>query len=955
MLVPAALREPWTEVGNYTCFRSYYIEFCPNPADRIYRKFGLFVKGPLPEEAGKMKLDICLARGRMVMTQLIPSGAARFDKDEIASAEKFQRLFLKIILDRREFIPEYVSLEDNDVSEPSSPTFYLLLPVIQHDYAKISVDWTLVRRCLSSPIFRHPGISTGDDISQPKNSLHLANGCKSVHDIVNSLVYVPCKNTFFFISDIFPEKNGYSSYDELKSHVEHYNERFDIHLVYPDQPLLKAKQLFVLDNLLRKKRHSGEWREKVEHFIELPPEICQLKIIGFSKDIGSSLYLLPSIMHRLESFLVAIELKDKLVASFPEGEEVTAHHILEALTTERCCEHFSLERLEVLGDAFLKFAVGRHLFLKHDALDEGQLTRKRSNIVNNSNLYKLATRNNLQVYIRDQSFEADQLFAFGRPCLLSCTKDNEKITHPWFNDKKDGANVDIRCNKCHHWLHKKTIADVVEALIGAFIVDSGFKAATAFLNWLGIQIELNPSQIDNICSASKTFLPLADQIDVNALERILNYNFVHKGLLIQAFIHPSFNNHLGGCYQRLEFLGDAVLDYLITSYLYSVYPKLKPGQLTDLRSVSVNNISFADVAGRRSFHKFIICESYVLRDSMNKYVSDIGTSTSVKGHIEEKACPKVLGDLVESCMGALFLDTGFDLNHAWNMMLSLLDPIICSSKLHFNPLRELQELCQSYNWELQFSSLKKDGKFLVEAKVDEGKVYATASSTNVSGKAAKRIAARQVYEHLKAQGYKSKTKSLEEVLEKSEKQEAKLIGYDEASSHETAKSGGGVKVHKTCQSDCDAKMYPLNKKSPSNSASIRQPSFPLEASENQQTTHRTGSNVDSVAIQFNSSCNVDPQNTSAPCTVSAKSRLYEACTANCWKPPLFECYKETGPSHSKEFIFKVVLEIEELPNEMFEFYGEPRSRKKEAADHAAEGALWYLKHEGYIWDKKQEK
>lgn len=71
--------------------------------------------------------------------------------------------------------------------------------------------------------------------------------------------------------------------------------------------------------------------------------------------------------------------------------------ILEALTTEKCHERFSLERLEVLGDAFLKFVVGRHLFLLHDTLDEGQLTRKRSSIVNNSNLFKLAKLNNLQV------------------------------------------------------------------------------------------------------------------------------------------------------------------------------------------------------------------------------------------------------------------------------------------------------------------------------------------------------------------------------------------------------------------------------------------------------------------------------------------------------------------------------------------------------------------------------
>jgi len=57
----------------------------------------------------------------------------------------------------------------------------------------------------------------------------------------------------------------------------------------------------------------------------------------------------------------------------------------------------------VLGDAFLKFAVGRHLFLLHDTLDEGQLTRKRSKLVNNSNLFKLATKGKLQVTVQISS------------------------------------------------------------------------------------------------------------------------------------------------------------------------------------------------------------------------------------------------------------------------------------------------------------------------------------------------------------------------------------------------------------------------------------------------------------------------------------------------------------------------------------------------------------------------
>jgi endoribonuclease Dicer len=70
-----------------------------------------------------------------------------------------------------------------------------------------------------------------------------------------------------------------------------------------------------------------ESHELEEYFIDLPPELCQLKIIGFSKDIGSSISLLPSIMHLLENLLVAIELKHTLSVAFPEGAEVTCYRV----------------------------------------------------------------------------------------------------------------------------------------------------------------------------------------------------------------------------------------------------------------------------------------------------------------------------------------------------------------------------------------------------------------------------------------------------------------------------------------------------------------------------------------------------------------------------------------------------------------------------------------------------
>lgn len=142
----------------------------------------------------------------------------------MALAEKFQKVFLKVLLDRHEFKPEYVSLEDSNACESNSLAFYLLLPVVEHGHDRISVDWTLIRRCLSSPIFKHPSSDVENDIFQDRDHLHLANGCKSLNDTLNSLVYLPCKDTFLFISDILREKNAHSLYDDSKGHVEHYSE-----------------------------------------------------------------------------------------------------------------------------------------------------------------------------------------------------------------------------------------------------------------------------------------------------------------------------------------------------------------------------------------------------------------------------------------------------------------------------------------------------------------------------------------------------------------------------------------------------------------------------------------------------------------------------------------------------------------------------------------------------------
>ncbi|WJZ98263.1 hypothetical protein VitviT2T_016802 [Vitis vinifera] len=929
MLVPAALKDSWSNL-EHICLNSYYIKFTPIPEDRIYRKFGLFVKAPLPAEAERMVLDLHLSHGRSVMTELVPSGVTEFDENEILQAHNFQEMYLQVILNRSIFETEIVHLGKSDFCKSSSSTFYLLLPVILNECENmITVDWQIIRRCLSSPIFRNPADRV-DKLPPLNDHLRLADGVYRESDVINSLVYAPYKKAFFFVSRISAGRNGYSPYKD-SSHLEYTWKTFGIHLEFPKQPLLSAKRLFSLRNLLHNRKHgSSESHELEEHFMDIPPELCHLKIIGFSKDIGSSVSLLPSIMHRLENLLVAIELKNMLSASFPEGAEITAHRVLEALTTEKCLERFSLERLEVLGDAFLKFAVGRRLFLLYDALDEGELTRRRSNVVNNSNLFKLAVRRNLQVYIRDQSFDPGQFFALGHRCPRICEKETEMAIHSRCGKT---PTTEVRCSKCHHWLHKKTIADVVEALVGAFIVDSGFKAATVFLKWIGIQVDFEAFQVINACISSTSYMQLASSTDVPALEKLLGHEFLHKGLLLQAIVHPSYNKHGGGCYQRLEFLGDAVLDYLITSYLYSVYPKLKPGQMTDLRSLSVNNKSFANVAVSRSLHEFLICDASSLSEAIKKYVDFIRTPTLDKDLHEGPKCPKALGDLVESCMGAILLDKGFDLNHAWNIMLSILDRIMSFSDLQLNPIRELQELCQHHNWDLQFPTSKQGGTFLVEAKVSGDDICTTASATNANRKDARRIASNQLFKKLKDQGYMLHSESLEEVLKSSSKMEAKLIGYDEKpidvafDSFEFEK----LKMQEHSNSDCNRKIQPMKMKpknvcSPCIKPVSDLPQFQIKASEQQPHEIVQG------GVQ----------------KVSTKARMYEICAANYWKPPSFECCKEEGPSHLKLFTVKLTMKIEDGSGLLLECYGYPKSTKKAAADSAAEGAIAYLKQEGYF-------
>lgn len=93
MLVPSVLKEPWIKAKHKRHrLNSYFIKFTPSPADRLYKDFGLFLRASIPQEAQNMKLDLQLARGRSVLSEIVPYGTFEFTSNEVIESLRYMHL-----------------------------------------------------------------------------------------------------------------------------------------------------------------------------------------------------------------------------------------------------------------------------------------------------------------------------------------------------------------------------------------------------------------------------------------------------------------------------------------------------------------------------------------------------------------------------------------------------------------------------------------------------------------------------------------------------------------------------------------------------------------------------------------------------------------------------------------------------------------------------------------------
>ncbi|MGN0349536.1 MAG: ribonuclease III [Roseburia sp.] len=195
---------------------------------------------------------------------------------------------------------------------------------------------------------------------------------------------------------------------------------------------------------------------------------------------------------------------------------------------------------------------------------------------------------------------------------------------------------------------------------------------------------------------------------IRELEERIGYQFVHTGLLRQALTHSSYANekHMKKLSdnERLEFLGDAVLEVISSEFLYENYPQLSEGDLTKLRASIVCEPTLA------------LCTEEI---DLGKYLS-LGKGEEQTGGRKRKS---VLSDALEAVIGALYLDGGFAAAKTFVYRFILTD--IEHKKLFYDSKTILQEVVQgSYQETLHYVLVSEEGPdhnkyFRVEACIGD--------------------------------------------------------------------------------------------------------------------------------------------------------------------------------------------------------------------------------------------
>ena len=457
------------------------------------------------------------------------------------------------------------------------------------------------------------------------------------------------------------------------------------------QPVLRAEKMMQRRNLLDVPT-STEKESRSEAYIIPEP----LKMSPLSTRIVTMVLTLPCIIHRLESYLIAMEACQLLGLNIPldlaleavtkDSDNTDEHRATQTHVQRGMGKNY--ERLEFLGDAFLKMATSIAVYTQNPDSDEFEFHVKRMLLICNQTLFDSAKDLHLTRYIRSQSFSRRLWYQPGLKLLK-------------------GKKLGREGEKYKHSLGDKTIADICEALIGAAFLahnepdswtprswNDAIHAVTTFVS----SEDHTQQKWDDYISGYKRPSwegknASAAQVDLaNKVELEHPYHFQSPKMLQVSFKHPSYPRGWLDLpsYQRLEFLGDALLEVACVTHLFYRYPNKDPQWLTEHKMAMVSNRFLGAICVRLRFYKHLLTLSDIIPSQVSAYVSDIQEAEAVANGAKDywtnvRPPPKCLPDVVEAYIGAIFIDSGFDYNEVQRFF-----------NMHIKPFFEDMEIYDSF-------------------------------------------------------------------------------------------------------------------------------------------------------------------------------------------------------------------------------------------------------------------
>ncbi|KAI0324399.1 P-loop containing nucleoside triphosphate hydrolase protein [Cubamyces sp. BRFM 1775] len=480
---------------------------------------------------------------------------------------------------------------------------------------------------------------------------------------------------------------------------------------------------------------------------------------------------LPSILRWLTNALVVNHLRANLLAETPVSN-VQLPLLLTAITAPISQELYHYQRLETLGDTVLKFLSSNQLYAEFPLWHEGYLSRKKDHAVANSNLAKEAVQKGLYKWIIRDRFVPRKWkphYATLKTPADDVVEEQEAEAPVGPKDRKGKKK-----KKSAEELSTKMLADVVESLIGAAYEHGGFDLAIECARRFGLGLSWKTlSERIQEMHKVEDLDELPEQLGL--VEQMLNYQFKRRTFLVQALTHASYQGDSAVMsLERLEFLGDCALDMIVTDYLYHAPGKnYSPGYMHIKKEAAVNShilayiclnasvavesvmptwspetgLEIADDTQRVHLWQCLLHSSHRLLEDQNltfarfqKHGPAIARALAEDSiypwaALTSLQAPKFISDMVESILGAVYVDSMGSLDAVRGVMRSLglmqiVERVVVEDVDVLHPVSRLEIWAaqQDPQRHVEYKIAKEKGQIKCVVLIDEEKLLEVSAS-----------------------------------------------------------------------------------------------------------------------------------------------------------------------------------------------------------------------------------